>query len=83
MPIKVLIIDSSDIVRAGLSDILDSADGIDVIGETDDCTEAQALIAEQRPDVVILDLGSADKRLERILSFKQDIPKTHQKVNLF
>ncbi len=77
MPIKVLIVDSSDVVRAGLRGFLASADCIDVIGETEDCVEAQTMIVEQRPDVVILDLGAADSnRLELIASFREDAPKS-------
>jgi len=77
MPTKVLIFDSSDVVRAGLSGVLGSAKCIDVIGETNNCAEALAMIVEQRPDVVILDLGAADSnRLELIASFRQESPES-------
>ncbi|MGV9818498.1 response regulator [Nocardia xishanensis] len=56
MTIRVLIADDHGAIRAGLRMILDSAEGIEVIGEAADgdiaVTQAKAL----RPDVVLMDV---------------------------
>jgi DNA-binding NarL/FixJ family response regulator len=55
-PIRVLIVDDHVIVREGLREILDSQEGIVVVGDVGDSGGAVALAAEKRPDVVILDI---------------------------
>ena len=54
--ISVLIADDHPVVRQGLRVLLDVQDDIDVIGEAADGTEAAAMAAELRPDVMLLDL---------------------------
>lgn len=55
-PIRVLIADDQDIVRAGLRMILDAQPGIEVAGEAADGREAVALARRIRPDVCLLDI---------------------------
>ncbi|WP_420631580.1 response regulator transcription factor [Candidatus Leptofilum sp.] len=54
--IRVLITDDHSIVREGLTLILETADDIVVVGEAADGAEALKLVAEQQPDVVLMDL---------------------------
>ena len=54
--IKVLIVDDDALVRAGLVMILGGAKEIEVVAEAGDGREALALIAEHRPDVVLMDI---------------------------
>jgi DNA-binding NarL/FixJ family response regulator len=54
--ISVLIADDHPVVRQGLRVLLEVQDDIDVIGEAADGTEAAAMAAEFRPDVMLLDL---------------------------
>jgi DNA-binding NarL/FixJ family response regulator len=54
--IRVLIVDDDPLVRAALSVMLANADDIAVIGEAGDGGHAQRAIAEQRPDVVLMDI---------------------------
>ena len=55
-PIKVLVVDDQELVRAGFSVILTAADGITVVAEAADGAAAVALAAAQRPDVVLMDI---------------------------
>jgi len=53
---RVLIADDHGIVRSGLRMLLDSVDGIDVIGEAADGIEARDIALRERPDLAILDV---------------------------
>ncbi|GII01945.1 DNA-binding response regulator [Planobispora takensis] len=55
-PIRVLVVDDDALVRAGLSMILGGADDIAVVAEAADGDEVQPLVAEHRPDVVLMDI---------------------------
>jgi len=54
--LRVLLADDHSIVRRGLRGLIESA-GFSVAGEATDGLEAIKLCEEQRPDVVILDIG--------------------------
>jgi two-component system, NarL family, response regulator len=54
--IRILIVDDHPVVRAGLSDMLSTQQGMEVAGATADGEEALALIAAHHPDVLLLDL---------------------------
>lgn len=53
--IRVLLADDHEMVRAGLSQILEECEGIEVVGQAGDGVEALAVAAQTRPDVVVLD----------------------------
>src|SRR5260370_42213797 len=55
-PIRVLVVDDQELVRAGFCVILDMADGIAVAGEAADGAAAVAQAAALRPDVVLMDV---------------------------
>jgi len=55
-PIRVLVVDDQELVRAGFCVILDAADGISVVGEAANGADAVAVAAEQAPDVVLMDI---------------------------
>lgn len=56
MPIKVLIIDDSALVRQTISEILNSTDEIKVIATAPDPIVGVRKIHDERPDVIILDI---------------------------
>ncbi|TDW22564.1 response regulator [Kribbella kalugense] len=55
--IRVLIADDHAIVRTGLSQLLGTADDIELVGAAGDGAEAATMAAELRPDVVLMDLS--------------------------
>ena len=56
MTIRVLVADDQDIVRTGLTMILDAQPGIEVIGQAVNGSEAVDLALELRPDVCLFDI---------------------------
>ncbi len=54
--IRVLLADDHHIVRAGIRQLLESAGDLQVIAESGDGEEAQALIQKHKPDVAVLDI---------------------------
>lgn len=56
MTIRVLVADDQDLVRTGLSMILDAQPGIDVVGQAADGREAVTMARHLRPDVCLFDI---------------------------
>jgi DNA-binding NarL/FixJ family response regulator len=54
--VRVIIVDDHRIVLDGLATLLDSVEGIDVVGETTSGEQAIVLAGELRPDVVLMDI---------------------------
>ncbi len=59
-PVSVVIVDDSEVVRAGLGALLSASPAIKVLGEGRDVATGLEAVAAHRPDVVILDIRLPD-----------------------
>jgi DNA-binding NarL/FixJ family response regulator len=60
MTISVVVADDQEIIRTGLSMILDAQPGIEVVGQAGNGREAVALARRLRPDVCLFDIRMPD-----------------------
>jgi DNA-binding NarL/FixJ family response regulator len=56
MSVRVLLVDDQALIRAGFRMILDAEDGIEVVGECADGTQAVDSVKRLKPDVVLMDI---------------------------
>lgn len=61
-PMRIVLVDNHSIVRQGLRSILDPDPRFEVVGEAATGADALRLVAEQQPDLVLLDLKLPDTR---------------------
>ncbi|MST35294.1 response regulator, partial [Acidimicrobiaceae bacterium USS-CC1] len=54
--LRILVADDQRVVREGLATLLGTLPGVEIVGLAADGHEAVALVAERRPDVVLMDL---------------------------
>jgi CheY-like chemotaxis protein len=73
---RVLIVDDHPIVRKGLINLLETEDGIEVVGQVGDSTAAIQAVERLAPDIVLMDvnLGEMDgiEATRRILTVRAD-----------
>jgi DNA-binding NarL/FixJ family response regulator len=75
-PLRVVLADDHKLVRAGLRSLLQQMPGVTVVGEAQDGREALDLVAEHRPDVVLMDITMAGLNgLEAALQIKKEHPQ--------
>ena len=55
--IRVVLVDDHELVRAGLTQLLSTAEDIEVVATAGDGEEAVAAVAAHQPDVVLMDLS--------------------------
>ncbi len=76
MTIRVLVVDDHAVVRSGLRHILDSAEGIEVVGEAGDSQNAIFETRAQKPDVILMDIVMPGKSgIETIPDLLEDAPE--------
>lgn len=61
MEIAILIVDDHALIREGLRTLLESQEGLHVVGDARTAAEALALARRLRPDVVVLDVRLPDR----------------------
>lgn len=54
--VRVMLVDDQELMRMGFRMVLDSQDGLDVVGEAENGERAVTLAEELRPDVVLMDV---------------------------
>jgi DNA-binding NarL/FixJ family response regulator len=54
--IRVVVVDDHPLLRDSLTDLLEATGGITVVGQCADGSQVTAVVAEARPDVLLLDL---------------------------
>ncbi|GAA1557768.1 response regulator transcription factor [Dactylosporangium maewongense] len=59
-PVRVVVVDDHPVFRMGMVALLSTLDGISCVGEADGAATGAAVIAEHRPDVVLMDLRLGD-----------------------
>ncbi|MFG1737136.1 response regulator [Micromonospora chalcea] len=71
-PVRVVLVDDQHLVRTGLRALLDRAPDIEVVGEAGDGRRGLAVVREQRPDIVLMDVrmpgGDGLEATRRILT---------------
>jgi len=70
--IRLIVVEPRAILRAGVGEILDRAQGIEVVGYADTTAEAIALVDHEAPDVVLLDVALPE------LEATEDARRLHQ-----
>ena len=59
-PVRVLLVDDDDLMRAGLRSVLSSDETIDIVGDAGDGREAIRSVRDLQPDVVLMDIRMPD-----------------------
>lgn len=62
MPIRVLLIDDTDIIRCAIARVLQEESSVALVGEGASFAEAVELSATLKPDVLVLDLHMPDEK---------------------
>jgi len=56
-PVRVLVADDHELVRAGFRSLLQAIDGVEVVAEADDGLRAIELVRTHRPNLVLMDIA--------------------------
>jgi len=77
MAIRVMVVDDQELIREGLSIILDAQPDLEVVGQAGNGNEAVSLVSRVRPDVVLMDIKMPVMNgIEATRQIKAQHPKT-------
>jgi two-component system response regulator DevR len=77
-PIRVFLLDDHEIVRRGIADLLDTEDGLTLVGEAGTSAEALARIPAAKPDVALLDARLPDgSGIDVCRDIRSSMPDVH------
>lgn len=60
MTLRLVLVDDHPVVRAGVRALIESSDGLIVVGEASNAAEAVTAVEREHPDVVLMDLSLGD-----------------------
>jgi DNA-binding NarL/FixJ family response regulator len=76
--IRILLVDDHVLVRAGINSLLQTIDGVEVAAQANNGAEALRLVAEHRPDVILMDIAmDVMNGLEATAEIKRCFPQTN------
>ena len=78
MTIRLLLVDDHAVVRSGLRMLLGNEEDLEIIGEAGSGREALDAIAQQQPDLVLMDIGLPDNLKRR--QTKKAFPYPYQNM---
>jgi DNA-binding NarL/FixJ family response regulator len=77
-PLRVFLVDDHEVVRRGVSEVLEDDAGITIVGEAGSVAEAMARVPAVRPDVAVLDMRLPDGNGADLCSrLKLRLPELH------
>ncbi len=72
---RILIADDHLLVRAGIRQLIDNLDDFQVVGEASNNREMFDMLADKRPDIVLLDISMPDgSGLDSIQDIRKELP---------
>lgn len=77
-PIRVVVVDDHAVVRKGLVMVLRLEAGVEVVGEAGDFLAAEALVARENPDIILLDrILPGSEPEENVRRLRKAAPDSH------
>ena len=75
-PIRVMLADDHALFRAGIRSLLEAIEGVEIVGEARSGHEALSMVAERKPDVVLLDVALPELNGIEVAERLRDTPGT-------
>lgn len=77
--VRIVVVDDHPVFRLGMAALLESLDSVEVVGQAEDLETAVQVVADQRPDVVLMDL---DLGASSGVEATRDILRAHPQVGV-